>query len=197
MSKTLQGKIVIRNAILSYPALLQPKDYKNDKNFRFKANFLVEDKEPTITYAQTAKSALWENKTLIKLDTEISGRSWVISSACQAEQPPHLYAMSHGKDGVKARKLDREKDAEQIAQIFYGGAFVDGIISAYLNKNNALCFGLKGVCFVRDGEHLGGGMIDPEEMADDFNANAGSALAATDSAVNAITDLSDDEDIPF
>jgi hypothetical protein len=196
---TTSDVIKLKNVRLSFPEITKPKAFQEGQTPKYQATFLLNpsDKEGAAQIKmlqQEIKAVLTEHygkdipkgiklclKDNAKEEKEYAGYEgqWFVSTSNTA------------RPGLAGRDPRIPLNAEDIEELFYPGAVVNGTLTLWVQDNQygkRVNANLRGIQFVKNGERLGG--VAPVEAESEFDVIDG--LDDDDSGA-----FLDDDDVPF
>lgn len=170
------GKVKLKKARLSYPALFKPKAFKGQSGGtpKFQATFLL-DKKKDAKQIEAIKKAMDEAKAASKLakiklpadkvafrdgDEKVDGKGEPVP-----EYEGMMYLVTSNANRVPVVDRDRTPLAEEDNKV-YAGCYVNAVVRFWAQDNEfgkRMNCSLEAVQFDSDGERFGAAPVDPNE----------------------------------
>lgn len=165
--------IRIDAAIASYPHLLEPYAGEDGGVPKFSIVHLLDKEEHSgiiDAMRDICKQMMADKKTKVSADKLFlkDGDKYFEDK----EECANRYVVSARENtrptirNAKGRKLDAKEDADEIKELFYGGAIVSILINPWYQDNKygkRINANLRAILFVRDGEPFGEGRVDDDD----------------------------------
>lgn len=163
---TPAGRVMIRGARLSFPALFRPEAFNAGDEPKFKATLLIPKGDPQAKDIERAILAVLKDKHPTKAEQILKSIRSNPNKFCVADGDTKSYDGYEGMLAISAKSKSRPTVVDQLRNPLaeedgkpYAGCYVNASLDffAYDSSGVGVSASLRGVQFVRDGESFGGG----------------------------------------
>lgn len=159
-------KVILKNVILTFPVLDEPRGFQDDDNVKYSAVFLLDKKDPQLQVIE--KVIKEQSEELWKLKApSVLAKITTMDRVCLRDGDTKEYAGFSDRMYItaknKIRPVLKNKDkSDANHELFYAGCKVNAVIDLYAFDKKAIqCVSatLLGIQFVEDGDSLAGARL--------------------------------------